>query len=446
MPLPDTSTELLLDFYEKAPCGFHSLDANGIFVHINDTELNWLGYRREEMVGRMKLTDILTSEGRATFEEHFVRFKTAGFVRDLELDFIRKDGTFLPVLVSATAVRDQNGNVAMSRSIVYDLTHRKHADTQFRSVLEAAPDAMLVCNRHGEIILTNAQVEAVFGYRRDELHKRSLNILLPERFRSLHVQHLERFFSRPQMRPMGTGLRLSGLRKDGAEVPVEISLSPLQTDEGLQALAAIRDVTERRRAEADVRKSEARYRLLFENSMDGVLLTSPDGRVLDANPSACSIFGRTREQITAAGREGLMDASDPHLARLIEERKRTGKAHGELRARRPDGSLFPLEISSAVFADAAGNEFTCIILRDISSRKRVEAERERLISELQDALAQVKALSGLLPICSSCKRIRDESGEWNSVEKYIRERSTASFTHGICPECARRLYPEFYKR
>ncbi len=176
--------------------------------------------------------------------------------------------------------------------------------------------------------------------------------------------------------------------------------------------------------------------------MDGILLTSPDGRIFDANPSACSILGRTREQIIASKRDDLMDTADPSLARLVKERRRLGKTHGELRARRPDGTMFPLEISSVVFPDTEGNEFTCIILRDISSRKRAEAERDQLITELQEALGKVKLLSGLLSICASCKKIRNEEDGWEPIENYIRNRSAADFSHGVCPECLRRIYPE----
>lgn len=102
-------------------------------------------------------------------------------------------------------------------------------------------------------------------------------------------------------------------------------------------------------SEKDLPQSDPRYRLLFENSMDGILLTSPDGKILDASPSACRILGRTREQIIEAGREGLVDVSDPNLPRLIEERKRTGRAHGELTARRSDGSLFPTKFLPSSF-------------------------------------------------------------------------------------------------
>lgn len=190
------------------------------------------------------------------------------------------------------------------------------------------------------------------------------------------------------------------------------------------------------------RHDETLYAMLFEHSLDGILLTAPDGRILDANPSACRILGRTRQQILRAGRDGLMDTSDARLAALIEQRKATGRAHGELLARRTDGSLFPVEISSVVFRDAAGEARTCIIMRDITERKAAEAERDRLIAEMKHALASVKCLSGLLPICAACRKIRDKQGFWHDLEIYIRQHSEADFTHGICPDCRRRLYPE----
>jgi len=199
------------------------------------------------------------------------------------------------------------------------------------------------------------------------------------------------------------------------------------------------------RAEPDVvlpTTSETLYRLLFENGMDGIMLTSPDGSILDANPASCQMFERTREEIIAAGRDGLMDSSDRRLAILIERRQRTGVAHGELSGRRRDGTLFPVEMSSVVFKNPDGQLRTCLIIRDISQRKTAETEREKLIQELKEALRRVKSLSGLLPICASCKKIRDKEGHWHHLEIYIRAHTEADFSHGICPECRRRLYPE----
>lgn len=120
--------EEIEDLYNNAPCGFHSLDNDGIFVRINDTELAWLGYSRDEVLGRLHLTDLLTPQGQAIFHQYFPKLKKRGWVRDIELELVRKDGRTFPVLVSASAVRDSAGNFVMSRTTVYDMTERSKAE------------------------------------------------------------------------------------------------------------------------------------------------------------------------------------------------------------------------------------------------------------------------------------------------------------------------------
>src|SRR5690349_12573743 len=143
-----------------------------------------------------------------------------------------------------------------------------HQDEKFRRLLDAAPDAMVIVDGSGRMLLVNSQAESMFGYAREDLLNQPVEILIPESFRQKHPQHRNAYNRAPHPRPMGTGLELLGRRKDGTAFPVEISLSPLQEPDGVLVTAAIRDVSERKRAEEALRLSQERFRLLVEEVKD----------------------------------------------------------------------------------------------------------------------------------------------------------------------------------
>jgi PAS domain S-box-containing protein len=196
--------------------------------------------------------------------------------------------------------------------------------------------------------------------------------------------------------------------------------------------------------EQRLRASEERYRMLFDHAYDAVILEDANREILDANRAACELFGYARDELIGrqAGdpESAMAQARSPLL--LITNPASVVDMPYETVAQHRTGRQVPVELTTAPLR-AGGQPLHLTIARDISRRKQAEEERERLILQLQEALARVKTLSGLLPICAACKRIRDDQGYWTQVEVYVRDRSEAEFTHGICPDCIKELYPDY---
>lgn len=204
----------------------------------------------------------------------------------------------------------------------------------------------------------------------------------------------------------------------------------------------VRDITARKQAESLMMEREQLFRSLFEENYSAMLLIDPDsGAIVDANPSACAFYGYPKNVLTAMHIIEINTLSQAEVFKEMEKAKSEKRNYFDFRHRLADGTIREVEVYSGPIT-IGGRSMLCSIVHDVSARKAVEREKESLIEKLQKALSEVKTLRGFLPICASCKKIRDDKGYWNQIETYIREHSEAEFSHGLCPECARRLYPD----
>ena len=240
---------------ESAPDGVVVANPDGEIILVNAQTEILFGYSRAELTGR-KIEMLVPARFRGRHPAHRADFFRDPRVRpmgaDLELFGLRKDGSEFPVEISLSPIRTQGRTLV--KSVIRDVSKRKQGEDKFRALLEAAPDAMIIVGSDGTIDLVNAQTERLFGYRREELLGQPIDMLVPARFRAKHPAHRAEYGHDPRVRPMGAGLDLFALHRDGSEFPVEISLSPLKTDEGTLIVSAIRDITERKQFETVLRE------------------------------------------------------------------------------------------------------------------------------------------------------------------------------------------------
>ena len=213
-----------------------------------------------------------------------------------------------------------------------------------------------------------------------------------------------------------------------------------QTNHVVGAIETFQDITDRRRA-------EQLHRLFLEAIPDPVVVYAPNHQITYINEAFEGTYGWSKSELIG----GTIDFVPPgEMEKTKDAWRRTldgEKIFFETKRKTKNGRLLDIQLRTAVIKDKDGNHTASIVIhRDVTAIKKVEQERERLIVELRQALAEVKTLSGFLPICASCKKIRDDKGYWNQIEAYISEHSHAQFSHGVCPDCAKKLYPELFEK
>jgi PAS domain S-box-containing protein len=322
------------------------------------------------------------------------------------------------------------------------------AESQYKysDLYDFAPVGYFTFDKKGYIIEANVTGASLLGAEKRSLAKQPFQrFIVPGHF-SIFQFHLQK--AHETRSKQICKLKLAG--KDGTPFDALIDTIAVIDDKGNfdHYRSSVTDITEITRAEA-LRESEIKYRGLYESTRDGMILTDMDGHILECNRAFSNMLGYSEEEIEGLTYQRMTPAKWHDTEKDIIKNKvlRTGYSDiYEKECIRKDGKVFPIFMRMWAIKDETGNVTGMWgIATDITKRKKTEEALEEKCRRLQQALDEVRTLRGILPICAKCKNIRDDKGYWSQIESYIRDHSEAEFSHGICPACAKKLYPEFYK-
>lgn len=352
-------------------------------IMVNPAFSKMFGYRPEEVSGRKG--DFLYADKKDFTAQEIIRInlKTKEKLEPYEVKYKKKSGEYLITETVSTSVNDVQGRIIGYINIIRDISIRKktqealkESEEKFRTLLEAAPQAILVTDDEGKMVITNAMVEKLYGYERNELIGQPVEILIPLRFHEKHILHRAEYMKSPRSRQMGSDLELYSIRKDGNEFPVEVSLSYIRVDGKSYVMSFITDITDRKQMEDILRDSEANYRRLFEEDLTGNFIMTPDGNLLTCNLSFARIFGfASVEEAKEANFFSLH--SDPEFKtsylNLLQKKKKL-EFH-EIEFKHRDGrTIYVVENVVGIFDKDGKLEKVRGYLFDDSKRREIESQ------------------------------------------------------------------------
>lgn len=411
----------LANLVEQTSDAILSTDPSLIIMSWNKGAEDIYGFKKEEVIGK-PLRSFLKSSLEPESSQRLLEDLNKKGYYNAEYQFFNKDNQPVSIQASVTVLRNQENDITGYVAVHRDISERKQLEKQLqefnrqlgiqvqektaelRNVFERISDAFIGIDNDQNVVYVNKKAELLFNVDATQLTNTSVYELfstvegevetaIDETFKSREYVYLETWLARFQKW-------------------FELNIYP--SPSGLSIY--IRDITIRKKALLELNASEEKYRLFFENSMDGILLTDGKGHIYSANKAATEIFGMTEEEICKGGRKAILDESDPNWPKFFDARNRLGKAQGELRHFRKDGSTFLAEITSVKFKTAAGDEQTNTIIRDITERKRAE-------EDLNESYQQIRRLTAYLQKVREDERaniareIHDELGQQLTVMK-----------------------------
>ncbi|PYS72392.1 MAG: hypothetical protein DMF69_07770 [Acidobacteria bacterium] len=367
------------DLYNNAPCGYHSLDSNGVFVQINDTELEWLGYTRDEVVGKLRFSDVVAPEQRDYFEEKYDLFRSLGSVKDVEYQLVSKDGTSRNILLSATSSKDSQGNFVMSRATAYDITDRRRAENlvarseeKFARAFRSSPVGLAVTTHdEGTFIEVNQAAMSFLGYsKKQELIGKSTIEL------NMWLDLDERQKMRNELAEYGSvrSRELHFRKKQGEVVVCEYSAEQIEVDGEPCILSVLLDITTRRQVELAFKANEELLRLFVKHTPAAIAMFDNDMRYLQVSDRFLTDYHLEGQEIIGKRHYDLFP-NIPDRWKQVHRRILNGaiESSAEDPYIEPDGSQGWLQWESLPWRKADGSVGGLILFTQvITERKRAE--------------------------------------------------------------------------
>jgi PAS domain S-box-containing protein len=368
----------------------------GAITSWNPAAARMFGYSSEEVIG--KPVSLLIPQDRAEEAKAVLAKVSAGqHVEHLDTFNVRKDGTVFPTSLTVSPIRDIDGVAVGASVICRDMTELKQAADYAQRLIDSAPDAVVGVDQAGMIQFVNHQTEWLFGYDGDALVGQPVEMLVPEAFRSVHPAHRASYVADPAFRPMGTGRELAGRRRDGTVFPADISLSSIQTKNGLLVTAAVRDITQQKKAFELVERMAA----IVEGADDAIMSSTLEGIITSWNPAAERMYGYSGAEVIGKPATLLAPHDRPGEIPAMMEQVRLGQRIDDLETKRirKNGAVFPVSLTVSPIRDTGGAiTGVSVIVRDLSDQKGalVLAQRMAAIVEYSNDAIIGRTLDGII--------------------------------------------------